>query len=228
VNAKKQAAGSPKQDFASWHRHLERLHQDLTGLEQSLECTEALLSAFGEKRSRFVFPFIAGAFGQLMSIGVRRLYRRGSSKYQNVALSRLLDSIEAQPETLLRFGDPSSIRIWTQVASRAAPTSQDVLRAIVRDRARLEASLKNVASYADTIAHLQIGRVTIKGKAVAAAVADLRRTIDEYHRVIGEQGPWYLDPSRFTAGVEEELDQLVVGRLPQRPRGSSRRPPPRT
>ena len=61
------------QDFAtweSWKNDLARMHEDLTGLEQSNECFDEVLRSLAERRSRFA----VGLFGQVLRSGFLSLF----------------------------------------------------------------------------------------------------------------------------------------------------------
>jgi hypothetical protein len=75
-----------------------------------------------------------------------------------------------------------------------------------------------VAEYADTIAHLQLvghdrsGELKIKGKAVSAALKELRRQVNVYFNLLTVGTLPDLDADRFVEGLEDEVDELLCER----------------
>lgn len=202
----------------AWKKQLARLHEDLTGLEQAAECIESLMRGLTNRRSRYLFSFVARLFGHWAAIGARRLYKKGNPRYANVALQRLLDDVIEHPDVVLKHGDPKFLGPWIGPGVGSVILPAQVSQAAKRDRDYLDHKMAVVAEYADTIAHLQLvgddlsGALKIKGSDVTAALKELRRQVSVYFNLLTGGHPPDLDRDRFVEGLEDEVDELLSER----------------
>jgi hypothetical protein len=198
--------------FESWKRAIARLHEDLTGLEQSQDCFGHLFQRLhGQNAS-----FSRGLFGMVRihwtAIGVRRVFNKGSPNYPNVAIQRLLKDISADPGLLLRLGAAQEVRTWS---GRSVPDERAVREQIERDLEATALQVAPVAAYANTIAHLQhvaddkSDELRMRVQTLRSALEHLRERIDRYSQVLTGATPCDLNKDRFINGFEEEIDRLL-------------------
>ncbi len=205
----------------SWRDALGRINEDLVGQEQVVECAEILFSALQERRSTAVTAFVAQLFGHWLAVGVRRLAKRGKSQH-NLSIERLLESFRQNPDVLIKHAKEPALRAWLSLAPDVAPTPQAVRAATKRDDALILEKTKNIVSFANTIAHLQMAEVRLKASVTREALQELRGLCDAYHLVITGEDADDHKKDAFIIRFEAEVDRLLLSPTAKRSRPPSK------
>jgi hypothetical protein len=204
--------GPVERETGAWIGALNRLHEDLSGLEQVEKCLRELLASLRERRANFSVGLISRIGMQWLAIGIRRVFREGSPRYPNVALERVLKDMSSNAELVLEFGNASQLSEWLE----GTPEATAIRECIDRERSHAKEQVKDAADYANTIAHLQhvaddrSDELRITLGRLSALLAHARVLVDRYHLILAGSAPKDLNGDRFVVGFEAELERLLV------------------